>query len=399
MRDGVGLLAAALLVVASAATARAERHPAEALTLGYQTEHADVVVLARPGSTTVDDSERRFRVTFLVERTLRGEAAPGAELEVWHPDRGQGRPWRKDALHLVFLRERLLADGSRVYVPQGGTFGFRRIHDGTPSERFPAIVQRHARALGDAGRPGQPTALRDLLIELAGDRDDGIASGAALDLSRHHELLEDLQREQRRILLEAFRSRPPSRARGRIARAVALSADPEAGRVLVDGLLQPEAGRDRVLVIDALRLLEDPAKESRVLARLPDSDPVQRRHLLSALGTVGSAASIGPVRSELRHAHAGVRIEAAHALGRVARNILRAAPGEPVGGRQELLEMVEKAELAQERKAALWALAQLDDPRAFDALRRLAADPETKQDVRRYAERVLARPRTSLVLE
>ena len=52
-----------------------------------------------------------------------------------------------------------------------------------------------------------------------------------------------------------------------------------------------------------------------------------------------------------------VRLEAAHALGQVARNVHREKPGEVVAGREELLLMLEAAESVHERRAAAWALA------------------------------------------
>ena len=55
------------------------------------------------------------------------------------------------------------------------------------------------------------------------------------------------------------------------------------------------------------------------------------------------------------------------------------------------------ARTINERKAATWALAQIDDEDAQAALRRLERE-HPNADVRRFAERYRERPRLSLIL-
>jgi HEAT repeat protein len=94
-----------------------------------------------------------------------------------------------------------------------------------------------------------------------------------------------------------------------------------------------------------------------------------------------------------------VRTEAAQAVGLLARVARERDPEARPAGRAEL-EGIAAAEAAgaNEARAALWALAQLDDPEAWAALRRLAAE-DPREGVRRDAERFLKSPRQSLILE
>ena len=60
---------------------------------------------------------------------------------------------------------------------------------------------------------------------------------------------------------------------------------------------------------------------------------------------------------------------------------------------------VTKTRNVDEVRAAIWALAQLDDPQAYVALRRIAAEKDRPEAVREYAARILERPRVSLILD
>ncbi len=406
------------LVALAALPARAERHPEHMLTLGFQTEYADIVALARPGPTTVNDDAGTLTTGFQIEQAIRGDAAPGARLDVVHRSLGHGQIWKDNTLYLVFLRA-VPDAGDGHYESLSGAFGFRPVVDGTPSARFPGIVAQIATTLGDASsdRPtvADPDALRALLARLATDADDGIAASAALDLVRHEELLPGLGDAERLALVTSFRARTPGRARRQIALAAAAGKHIEAANALVSGLLEPKARLDRGGLADALYRLGDARSEDLLLARLAAADQAQKGNLLVALGKLGAARSVARVTALLAAPEPAVRVEAAHALGNVARNVHRATPGEVVSGRAELIALLDAAEkragdaaktgssappdTRNQIRAALWALAQLDDPQAFSALREIAASVARSAAVRDYATHILARPRVMLILD
>ena len=132
---------------------------------------------------------------------------------------------------------------------------------------------------------------------------------------------------------------------------------------------------------------------------------------LVALGVVGTKESVPAVRSCLGDEEVVVRVEAAHALGLIARTV-RAAGGATDGatvlatdgeagvdGCEDLVHIAAHAKSDDELRAALWALAQLDTRDAWSALRAVVADDKRTDLARRTAAEYLARPRVSLVLE
>jgi hypothetical protein len=91
-------------------------------------------------------------------------------------------------------------------------------------------------------------------------------------------------------------------------------------------------------------------------------------------------------------------VEAAHALGLAARRVRETEPGTIVGGRTELVGLLAVARTENGLKAALWCLAQLDDPGAFAVLESLAEE-DARPLVRRHARLYRDRPRLSLILD
>jgi HEAT repeat protein len=170
---------------------------------------------------------------------------------------------------------------------------------------------------------------------------------------------------------------------------------------LVQSLLLPDAARIRGSVAEALRRMDAPTAEPSLVAALADANPAQRCALLGALGIVGGAASAPAVKPLLADADGGVRIEAAAALGGLARNARAKSADARIGAADVLAaRVIGKAADAlpeNEMRAVIWALAQLDEPRAFDALRKIAADA-SRGAMSGYAARLLARPRQSLIL-
>ena len=200
--------------------------------------------------------------------------------------------------------------------------------------------------------------------------------------------------------MAAFRRQPVGKETKRaLALAVAATGDPLASRVLVDALDDPRGRLVRGAVGEALRRLRDPGAAGLLLARLEEAGPAKRADLLQVLGAVGAVEGAGAARKHLSDADPGVRVEAAHALGLLARAAREADPGARTAGRAELAALASAEGAAEsEARAALWALGQLDEEEAWAALRSLAAgDP--RDGVRRYAARILRNPRQSLILE
>ena len=84
-------------------------------------------------------------------------------------------------------------------------------------------------------------------------------------------------------------------------------------------------------------------------------------------------------------------------MGLIAREQHRANPDLPLNGRAELQTAITTATSDNEQLATVWALAQFDEPEAYEILRRLAASDE-RPLVKQAAERFLANPRLSLIL-
>ncbi len=404
MRNGIAaVLAMACLAFAAAAPAHAERHPEHAIALGWQTEHADVVLIADTGPVERDRDARTYSVDLDVREVLRGAVDTTEKLSVAVRDLGRGAPFGHQRRYLVFLGRVETADGP-AWRPLTGSYGFREIIAGQPSAAFPALVREIAATLGPKSENGQPVIekpdeLRALLVRTLGHADDGIAYSGALDLVRHEDLRGGLTDAERTAVLGAFESRPVnSRARRALAVAVGVTKPARAATVLVDALLEPGAENDRVSFGEALRLLDDDASTALIDARLEAADPRQRRNLLNALGAFGGASAVRAATPYLADPDVGVRVEAAHSLGRCAQTARRVQHDVELVSRDELTQLVDQGQDPNEWRAALWALAQLDRPEAYDEIRRRAAD-DKREDLRRWAKQLLERPRRPLFLD
>ncbi len=401
MRRGVlvrlgGVAAATAFALAPAA--RAESRDPRTVALGWLTENADAVVLgpvvqeARlPGSRVVEAEVR-------ADETIRGAGEAGATLTVACEDHGEGLPWVAGDRRLWFLRALPAAPGGpKRWTPLSGPFGVRAVPAEGPAARLPGLVRALAATLGEGGEVRDPAALRALLVRWIEDDDPGVAWTGATDLVRHAELHGDLSPEERNRIVAAFRRCPVGKDTKRVlAEATAVTRDPAAAAALVDALREPGARDIRGAVGDALRRLGDPSATRRILDRLEGADAPRRADLLEVLGALGAVEAAEAVRRAVEDPVAAVRVEAAHALGLLARAAREGEPSARVGGRERLERMLAGARAENEVRASLWALAQLDEPEAWAALRRAVQDD--RETVRRYAERYLRTPRQSLIL-
>jgi len=397
------LPAAALLVLALALPrALAETHDPRTITLGWMTENADAVVLGRAAEERLLDARgARRELDLLVDEGLRGPVAAGTTVVIVHDGRGEDAPWKAGAVHLAFLRSVPVPPGAPArWAPVSGAFAVRAIPAEGPEARFPAEARVLASFLDGEGRVAKPDALREHLVAGMEDEDPGFAWCAATDFVRQEFLHAGLTAEQGARILSAFRRLPVGKAtKEALALAVSCTRDPAAARTLVEALDDPRARLVRVAVGEALRRTASPGTATLVAAGLAEAAPAKRADLLRVLGLAGALDGAPVARERLADASPEVRTEAAQALGLLARAAREKDPGARPAGRAELERVVSAAAAApNEARAALWALAQLDDPEAWAVLRRLAAE-DPREDVRKHAERFLRSPRQALILE
>ncbi len=385
------LLGVLLAVSPAAAETIDERHA----TLGWQSENAALIArvqhVSEVAAEAVGDG---LAARFEVLETLAGSVRVGAEIVVRAPDTGTGAPWTPGAEHLVFLRR----GAGGAYVSVSGSLGIRHVPEQGAERRLADVVSAYLGTLGDEGAVRDADALRALLVGWLADEDTGIVWSAAVDLHRHAELHAGLSAAERRAVLDAYRAHPIGKmSKGALARVLADARPPGAAAALLDTLGRPQARTVRGDVAEALVALGAPGVAAQALARLPAADAALRANLVLTLGVLGDGAAAGAVRRRLADDDADVRVQAAHALGRIARAVRAADPDARIDGRSELVAMVATARTANEQKAGTWALAQLDQPASYAQLRRMAKD-DPREDVRRYAARYLERPRVALIL-
>jgi hypothetical protein len=391
-------VAAALL--AAAPGARAESHDPQHLAFGWLTENADAVVVAVASADRTGEGRLRL-VTLTVEESLRGTLAAGAEATLEVQDVGEAVPYALGARHLAFLRALPVAEGQPArFGLLSGEFGIRAVPAAGPEARFPDVCRRIAATLDARGAVRESARYRMLLVETLEDADAGIAWSGATDLVRHEEMHAELTGDEKRRIVRAFVRQPIGRdTKKALALAAAATRDPEAAPALVASLLHPRSRETRIEVGEALRRLADPAAAELLAKALPAAETAVRETLLNVLGALGASGvgAAAAARDALSDPVPSVRVEAAQALGLLARAQHRADPDAALVGRAELARAVATASTENELLANVWALAQYDEPEAYEALRRLAASDE-RAVVRKAAERYLANPRLSLVL-
>jgi HEAT repeat protein len=394
-------LLALAAVAAAAALAPAEIRPPETVALGWLTERADAVVLARAAEErSLDPSGFVRELDLLVDEPIRGSLERGSTAVVAWAGRGEAPPWSVGATHLAFLKALPAEPGAPArWALLSGPFGIRPIPESGPETRLPGIARAVASFLDGEGRIAKPAEYREALVAWMEDPEPGIAWSAAVDFVRLEELRAGLTAEQGARVVASFAKRPVGKSdKGALALAVAATRHPSAGRALAESLDDPRARLVRGDVGEALRRLKDPAATRILVGRAEDESPAKRADVLQVLGTVGDVQAAAAVRAHVSDGAAEVRVEAAHALGLLARVAREADPAARLGGREPLERMAAAAAATDNQiRAAHWSLAQMDDPEAWAALRRIAAE-DPRETARLAAERYLKGPRQSLVL-
>jgi hypothetical protein len=392
----IPVIAVLATIVLTPGTARAGSWAQESLALGYQTENADLVAMGTLVSAEADASGRNLIVTFALTESIRGDGKAGDSVVVHHPNLGHRPPWVEGRSHLLFLRRQ--GDEKVFYIALVGPYSIRAIPETGDMARMPGIVRKIASTLKTDDRPADAAKLRSLLVGWMEDASAGVAWSAALDFIRREDLHEGLDDGQRARILKAFAGHPYGKAsKDALAVAVAMARPAGAGAVLVDSLLDEKGRSIRGTVADALARIEDPKVPAYIAKKLGDAKPRARADLLHVLGPIGGAESVAVVRKYVPDATAAVRLEAAHSLGQIARTVREDKPDAVVEGRTELEGMLAAAKTQHEMQAALWALAQLQDPDAVKLLERLEKE-DSRAFVRTWAKRYRDRPRLSLIL-
>jgi hypothetical protein len=261
------------------------------------------------------------------------------------------------------------------------------------------MAREIASTLDARGAVADADRLRTALVTWIADPDPGIAWSAATDLVRHAPLCEALTETQRASILAAFLAQPSGkRSKAALAEAVAVARPAGAAAAIVDLVGTEETRWLTRAFASALVRIGDPEAETFVLRRLRAADAALSRDLLEVLAEIGGARGADAARGRLADADGRVRIDAAHAFGRIVRR-LRGYSGRPseAEGRADLAAAYDRSKSADEARAALWALAQLDHAEAYEVLRK-AETGDARADVRRDARRYLLNPRLSFVL-
>jgi hypothetical protein len=402
MRTANLLLRAALLLTAAwaASPASAETHELATTTVGALAEGADLAVLAEAGDAPLDpDAPWTFDVT----ETLRGTRAETVRVDV----AGRRADVRPGASYLLFLRSR--PDGR--YAPLS-RFALRRA-DLPETQGLVRYAQEYTATLDADGAAARPDALRDLLVRSLSSADSGVPFCAGLDLVRHVDLHQGVSpAHQAAIAAALLPARKADLDLGGILEAAGALGDGRVDAPLIDRLLDPDVRTLRRYVTRALVRRKSPELAELLVARIDGADAAGRGDIANALGKMGAPEAEQALVALLKDGEAPVRLEAAHAVGRLARAV-RAKPVEarddPAvaekprprldGALAPLLAFVQRAATRNERKAGVWALAQIDTQDAWAALRRLRDREDSDPELRRLATRYLKQPRVALLFD
>jgi len=395
-----------LIVVAAAAlaaSARAESTDIDAVTLGAMTERADVVVVADASAAATSVADDSATWTFHVSDVLRAPAV-AADLRVVVPvgARANGTSVRPGAPHLLFLAA--AQDGS--YRPLALPWGMRDASGGAVKPLV-EYARRYGATLGPDASIAKPDELLALLVESFASPSSGVPGTAGRDLLRHQEIADRATPAQRQAVVAALaRPRKGDLDLAGIIDAAGVMGGAAADDVLVARLVDPATRHLRLNVAAALHRHARPELADLLAARLTGATAQQRADVVNALGRLELRAAAPRLVAALADDASIVRVEAAHSLGILARAVRAPkAENEPEAPREKLDDAVtpltdaaSRAANESEKKSVLWALAQIDAPDAWTALKRLR--DESKDDrVRELAGEYVLHPRVELILE
>jgi len=319
----------------------------------------------------------------------------GVSVVVGYTDLGHRPPWQAGQSHLLFLSRRA---GKSVFRPVSGPYSIRAIPESGAVARLPEMARKIVATLKTESKDADLDALRTLLVGWLSDPESGVVWSAATDFVRRRDLHEGLTGDQRKQVLAAFVGHPYGKSsKDALVMAVAAAKPAGAGAALIDALAAESGRTIRGSVSDALMELSDPTVPALIAAKFGKAADSSKADLLTVLGAVGGSESVDVARAHVTSTSVEVRIEAAHALGRIARTVREEKPDATVSGTTDLTGMLATAKDRKGQQAALWALAQLMDPEAVALLTKLSKDDE-REFVRTWAGLYRDRPRLSLIL-
>lgn len=412
------VLAAAFLAATPFATARAETQEIDAITIGAMTESATIVAVVGAAEAIPSSVEgvRSFR--FRVEESIRGSERD-AVIRVDLPESAAVAASAPGGRFLVFLRASAGgsasgggAGGIAVLAPVSVPYGFRPLAE-SGVKPLADYARAFAACLSASGEVAEKAAFVELLVGGLESSASGVPFCAGRDLVRHAEVWPLLTPQQRdRVAAAVATQRKADDDLAAIVLAAGRVGGPAADATLVARLLDPSSRNLRRHVVEALSNRASPDLAATLAARIDafpgDSGAPRRADLANALGRLGLRATETPLLRLLADTAPEVRLEAAHSLGLFARDVrapVEAAPGAAEAPRPKLdtslapiVAAFDRATAEAERRALLWAVAQIDVADAWAFLRRTAKEhPEPR--VRDLAQQYLDRPRVGLLLE
>jgi hypothetical protein len=388
----------AVLLALAAASASAESVDVDSVTIGAMLERSDVVVVADAAAAVAADGRTW---TFRVTETLRASEPPG-EVRVVLRGSDASAAVRPGASHLLFLT----AATGGAYRPTAVPWGVRDAADGAVKPLV-EYARRYAAALGPDAAVAKPADLAALLVESLASPSSGVPACAGRDLVRHQELVEKMTPAQRQAVDAALaRPRKGDLDLASIIDAAGVAGTSASDEVLVARLVDPSTRHLRLNVTAALHRHARPELVDVLARRLVDATDDQRADVVNALGRLDLRAASPHLVAALRDASSAVRVEAAHSLGLLARVVRELKPGVDVEAPRDkldealkpLVDAVAAAKTEREKKSELWALAQIDTPDAWTALKTMR-DESTDGRVRELAAQYVLRPRVELILE
>jgi hypothetical protein len=390
--SGIGLLTA-LCLVASTAVGFAGTVEEIHVSIGWQAGRADVVVIGDVGSRVLGEEETGVhRATIRVAERLKGpDSLPSALTIVWTGEEG---PSVGDGRRALFFLLRL-PSGSRPAGLEGELYGLV-----TGAYSTPAVgpddadpVLRYVRdRLALFTRDADVKAWRSHLLKGVASASTLVVYSAALDFSVREGIGTGIERFEVEALGAAFRAqRRPDRVKRALAAALGATRHAAAVPPLTDWVAAGRARSCRMVVGAALSRIGDKECVKRLLVGLSSESEATRADVVNVLGRTGLSAAVEPVIRALADPGEEVRVEAALSTGMLARALRKTRRESPdvVG---DLAKALGAAKEAREKKALLWASAQLDTEKGYDVVRRAAATA-TDREVRAFARRTLENPR------
>lgn len=376
------MLAVALLVGGAVRPALAESHAAEDVTPAALVRGSDAVVVV----TRVGPEPGRPEPGLRVDEVLFGTVPSGSVVGARDED-GRRALVVEDGFRGVAA---LVRTGDGGWGLRGGALGL--LPEAAEGEPTAALFRELATLLRGDGATPEPARFRAALVAAVDGAPSRVRAGAALDLVRESVDLASASEGERAALQRAFdRVLASDASRPFLATALLRTGAP--GGPMADAVAMVGGLHIAEAVGAALGERDDGEALRRLAAASASTTPAVRRSVARALGASRHAAARPGLLPLLADGDAAVRREAILGLGLhrapdAASALLRRFQGDGTPSSAE-----RDADL---RRALCWALAQCDEPSAWEALRRTAEGDEDTR-VRAEAEAVLRNPRRSWV--